>query len=131
MAERNGRTARPLGVVMGYRKLCGALGAAALVTSGVLMSAGSIFADPPPLPNPPFHRHYIVQPDGTRIEVGPDLCENPEMQNAFNQFHYNVHHSFSGPTTPVLTLGPQEGAPGLHSINSPAGLVLRPCSFSG
>src|SRR5688572_14642176 len=107
MAERNGRTARPLGVVMGYRKLCGALGAAALVTSGVLMSAGSIFADPPPLPNPPFHRHYIVQPDGTRIEVGPDLCENPEMQNAFNQFHYNVHVGSAQ--------GPQGGAPGLDN----------------
>jgi hypothetical protein len=89
------------------RKLCGALGAAALVTSGVLMSAGSIFADPPPLPNPPFHRHYIVQPDGTQIQVGPDLCANPEMQEAFNQFHYNVHVGSAQ--------GPQGGAPGLDN----------------
>ena len=73
------------------RKRYGALGVAVLVTTGVLMSAGSIFADPKPLQNPPFHRHYIVQPDGTRVQVGPDLCENPEMQDAFNQFHYNVH----------------------------------------
>ena len=86
------------------RKL-GVLGAAVVATTGVLLSAGSIFADPKPLPNPPFHRHYIQQPDGTRVPVGPNLCENPEMQDAFNQFHYNVHVGSAQ--------GPQGGAPGL------------------
>lgn len=73
------------------------------------MSAGSISADPKPLDNPPLHRHYIVQPDGTRVEVGPNLCENPDLQAAFNQFHYNVH---------VGSLqGPPGGAPGLGNGN--------------
>lgn len=99
------------------RKLCSALGAAALVTTGVLMSAGSIFADPKPLPNPPFHRHFVVQPDGTRVQVGPDLCANPEMQDAFNQFHYNVHQSAIPGVGTIPTNGPQRGAPGLHNGN--------------
>lgn len=36
------------------------------------------------------------------------------MQQAFNQFHYNIHGSFV-PGMPVTTLGPQGGAPGLHN----------------
>ena len=80
------------------RKLCGALGAAAIATTGLLLSAGSIFADPPStLPSPPFHRHFLVLPDGTRKPVGPNLCEHPELQQAFNEFHYNIHHSENPP----------------------------------
>ena len=40
------------------------------------------------------------------------------MQQAFNEFHYNIHHSqYPSPTGPVIvdTLGPQNGAPGLHN----------------
>ena len=39
----------------------------------------------------PAHRHFIVAPDGTQIEVGPQACGNPKMQTAFNEFHANVH----------------------------------------
>ena len=35
------------------------------------------------------------------VPVGPDICADPKMQTAFNQFHYNVHHQHFG-------------APGLH-----------------
>jgi hypothetical protein len=92
--------------------------------------AGSGVADPN-LADVPKHRHFIEMPSGKLVQVGPRVCDDPSLQDAFNQFHYNVHHSFSGPTTPVPTLGPQDGAPGLHSINSPVGLVLRMCSFTG
>lgn len=47
-------------------------------------------------------------PNGGSVSVGPDICEDPDLQQAFNQFHYNVHRSGTA------TLGPQAGAPGLH-----------------
>lgn len=43
------------------------------------------------LPDIPRHAHYILQEDGSQVWVGPDLCGNPTLQNAFNQFHVNVH----------------------------------------
>jgi hypothetical protein len=57
---------------------------------------------------PPVRRHYIELEDGTRIPVGPNLCENPDLRLAFNEFHFNIHHSNGE------ALGPQGGAPGLH-----------------
>ena len=63
-------------------------------------------------------RHFLVNADGTLVPVGPQICGNPAMQQAFNQFHYNIHHSqYPSPTGPVIveTLGPQDGAPGLHN----------------
>jgi hypothetical protein len=102
----------------------------AVASIALFAFAGSGVADPNLIDVPP-HRHFVTTATGQLVQVGPRVCDDASLQDAFNQFHYNVHHSFSGPTTPVLTLGPQEGAPGLHSINSPAGLVLRPCSFTG
>ncbi|HEX6658678.1 MAG TPA: hypothetical protein VF065_11380 [Ilumatobacter sp.] len=110
------------------RKLCGALGAAAIATTGVLLSAGSIFADPPEmLINPPFHRHFVVLPDGTMIPVGPNLCEHPELQQAFNEFHYNIHHSELPGVGHIATLGPQNGAPGLHNGQGAEIIGVRGC----
>ena len=63
------------------------------------------------LPTIPAHHHYIVTPDGTRVEVGPRLCDNPTdptLQDAFNQFHANVHRDVPGSQGP----GP---AAGLHN----------------
>jgi hypothetical protein len=37
------------------------------------------------------HRHFIEQPDGTRVQVGPDVCGDPKMQTAFNEFHAHIH----------------------------------------
>jgi hypothetical protein len=91
-----------------------------LVSAPIALFAlvGTALADPPStLINPPNHRHFIRTTDGGLIPVGPQICGHPEMQQAFNQFHYNVHHSeLPGmPPTPVETLGPQGGAPGLHN----------------
>src|SRR6185503_14713252 len=97
-------------------RLALALAAAAFL---VALGASSTLADPPgTLVNPPNHRHFIQSPDGTLIPVGPQICGHPEMQQAFNEFHYNIHHSqYPSPTGPVIvdTLGPQNGAPGLHN----------------
>jgi len=52
-------------------------------------------------PKPPVgaHRHFIVKPDGTLVPVGPDLCDNPTdpaVQQAFYNFHWNVHKGADG-----------------------------------
>ena len=87
-----------------------------------LVAVSSVNADPN-LPDIMPHHHYIQQPDGTLVEVGPRVCENPALQPAFNQFHYNIHHAL--PDTPG-TLGPQYGAPGLHNFKG-ADLTGRLC----
>lgn len=87
-----------------------------LIASAIaLVPAGGALADPPDmLTDVRPHQHYLVTPDGDRVPVGPNVCDNPDLQQAFNQFHYNVHHSASAPGTSAETLGPQHGAPGLH-----------------
>jgi hypothetical protein len=66
----------------------------------------------PTLPDIVPHHHYVQLQNGTLVEVGPRVCENPELQPAFNQFHYNIHHAL-----PLEgTNGPQNGAPGLHNF---------------
>jgi hypothetical protein len=68
----------------------------------------------PKQPDVPAHRHFIQHADGTLVEVGPRLCDNPKLQNAFNNFHYNVHVP--------------SGAPGLHNGRG-SEIVARACSF--
>jgi hypothetical protein len=64
--------------------LCAAMATSALVLVGTpVATAGQA---PPIAP----HRHFLVTPDGT-MPVGPQVCENPDLQTAFNQFHAAVH----------------------------------------
>jgi hypothetical protein len=85
-------------------------------TVGVLAYGGAALADPSTMFEPvPPHRHFLVQPDGTRVPIGPQVCENPDLAPAFAQFHYNIHHSHLPGIGVVDTLGPQDGAPGLHN----------------
>ena len=87
-----------------------------------LVPAGPSLADPPStLLTIPRHQHYVVTPDGDRVPIGPDFCANPDLQGAFNQFHYNIHHNSGAPT-----LGPQDGAPGLHNDEG-ADMTAGPC----
>ena len=48
-------------------------------------------ADAGRAPNVFPHRHFIEQPDGTRVPVGPVVCGDPKMQTAFNEFHAHIH----------------------------------------
>lgn len=83
---------------------------------GVLAYGGTALADPSGMFEPvPPHRHFLVQPDGTSVPIGPQVCERPQLAPAFAQFHYNVHHSHLPGIGVVDTLGPQDGAPGLHN----------------
>jgi hypothetical protein len=75
-----------------------------------LVPTAPSLADPPgTLNNIGRHQHYIQTPDGDLVAIGPDFCDNPDLQQAFNEFHYNIHHNSGAPTN-----GPQNGAPGLH-----------------
>jgi hypothetical protein len=79
--------------------------------------AGAAIADPPDmLFDPvPAHRHFVLNSKGEMVPVGPQICNNPNLQQAFNEFHHNVHHSFIPGVGVIHTLGPQDGAPGLHN----------------
>ena len=95
--------------------------APALVASGLLLlTTAAVGMADPNLPNIPAHRHYVMLPSGDLREVGPNVCDNPSMQKAFNQFHSNVHHAVPG------SPGPEESAPGLHN-GFGADLVARGC----
>jgi hypothetical protein len=101
------------------------------VASGALFAfAGPGFADPN-VPDIPPHQHFVIDATGHWNPVGPQVCpagSSPQLQKAFNQFHVNIHHSENPPGTPIETLGPQQGAPGLHN-GIAADMQGRPCSF--
>jgi hypothetical protein len=105
------RTVRRLVVLV---SLAVVLGSAALLA----LAATAVHADPN-LPNVPPHRHWI-----NGAQVGPDLCDNPGepgIQQAFNEFHNNLHIA-----TPA-SIGP--AAPGLH--NGRCGEITpTPCSVT-
>jgi hypothetical protein len=83
----------------------------------LLGTAVASLADPN-LPDIPAHRHFVRNASGERVEVGPRVCDNPNLQPAFNQFHSNVHTVVSGAIGPV--------APGLHN-GGDAELEAGPC----
>jgi hypothetical protein len=85
--------------------------------AAILITVATSRADPD-LTNVPPHRHFVQTPDGGLVEVGPRVCDNPNLQRAFNQFHNNVH---------VVTgsgIGP--AAPGLHNFKG-ADLAFSSC----
>lgn len=79
-----------------------------LCITTVLFAATTSLADPN-LTNIPRHRHWVQTPAGNLVQVGPRLCDNPNLQNAFNQFHNNIHIATGA------SIGP--AAPGLHNFN--------------
>jgi hypothetical protein len=85
--------------------------------TAVVVSVASLRADPE-LPNVQPHRHYIRQANGDFTEVGPQVCDNPNLQRAFNQFHNNIHVATSA------SIGP--AAPGLHNMKG-AEIFSRTC----
>ena len=99
-----------------------------IIAAGVLIAGVSVAGADPDVPNIAAHRHFLATPSGKLVQVGPRLCDDARVQNGFNQFHINIHVSATSPTTPIDTLGPQHGAPGLHNMDG-AELVIRPCSF--
>lgn len=94
-----------------------------LLVAGALLMIPSIGVADPDLTTVAAHRHFILTPTGQFIPVGPDLCDNlgdPGIQQAFNQFHNNLHIATASSVGPV--------APGLHDGQG-GELVARGCSF--
>jgi hypothetical protein len=89
---------------------------------GVLGTAATVALADPNLPNITPHRHFIQKPGGL-VQVGPRVCDNPELQHAFNQFHSNIHIAVPG------SPGPEHSAPGVHNLKG-AEITARPCSFT-
>jgi hypothetical protein len=85
-------------------------------------------ADPDLANVTPLHSHWLVTGTGANTvylgEVGPDACHNPNLQNAFNQFHNKVHRMTPSAIRPA--------APALHNgeggeiASPPCGFVPRP-----
>ena len=105
---------------MKRRLVFGLVGVAVLLGSAVILgiAARSSHADPN-LPNVFPHRHWI-----NGVQVGPDLCDNTGnegIQNAFNQFHNNLH------VATAASIGP--AAPGLHD-GSGGELIATSCSVT-
>jgi hypothetical protein len=82
-----------------------ALGIASGLTA-LLIAVATTRADPN-LGNIPAHRHFIRTANGDFQQIGPDVCDNPNLQKAFNQFHNNIH------VVSATGIGP--AAPGLHN----------------
>jgi hypothetical protein len=102
----------------------------AVASFGILALAGPGFADPS-VPNIQPHQHFVVTAEGQWIPIGPQVCpagSSPQLQQAFNEFHVNIHHSENPPGTPIETNGPQDGAPGLHN-GTGSDMQGRPCGF--
>jgi len=80
---------------------------------GLLGVSGVSFADPNLTLTTSAHRHFVVLPDGTKVEVGPRWCDdlsNLALKAAFTQFHANAHTQ--GGVTGEIGSSP---APGLHN----------------
>jgi len=105
---------------MSKGRLVGAIWLAAVICTAVLLgvAVSSGRADPN-LPNVPPHQHWI-----NGVKVGPDICDNPGdpgIQQAFNEFHNNLH------VATAASIGP--AAPGLH--NGKGGeIVGLPCGVT-
>jgi hypothetical protein len=82
-----------------------ALLASVLLVGLIGFSAATATADPN-LNDVPRHRHWIALTSGERVEVGPRVCDSPSLQEAFNQFHNNLH----------VSAGFGRAAPGLHNL---------------
>ena len=63
---------------------------AVLVSMGAFaMAPGADARDPRPPVTP--HKHLLELPGGAQVAVGPDVCANPSLQTAFENYHYAVH----------------------------------------
>ena len=64
--------------------------AVSLASAAALVGLAAAGAAGGPAPDVPKHRHYLQIGD-TMVPVGPQVCEKPSLQEAFNQFHAGVH----------------------------------------
>lgn len=39
----------------------------------------------------PAHDHFLTTGNGDVVQVGPRVCTNPDLHDAFHNFHSNIH----------------------------------------
>jgi hypothetical protein len=44
----------------------------------------------------PPHDHWLTTASGDVVHVGPDVCDNPSIYDAWLNFHLNVHKGVPG-----------------------------------
>lgn len=54
------------------------------------------FSAVPALAAVPPHDHWLTTGSGGVVQVGPDVCANPDIYDAFLNFHENVHTGVPG-----------------------------------
>jgi hypothetical protein len=64
--------------------------AIASATVALLISAVPALAAVPP------HYHWLTTGSGDVVRVGPDVCANPDIYDAWLNFHLNVHKGVPG-----------------------------------
>lgn len=61
-----------------------------LTCAAAVFSAGSASAAVPP------HYHWLTTGSGSVVRVGPNVCVNPDIYDAWLNFHLNVHKGVPG-----------------------------------
>jgi hypothetical protein len=54
------------------------------------------FSAVPALAAVPPHDHWLTTGSGDVVHVGPDVCTNPDIYDAWLNFHLNVHTGVPG-----------------------------------
>ena len=54
------------------------------------------FSAVPVLAAVPPHDHWLTTGSGDTVHVGPDVCVNPDIYDAWLNFHLNVHKGVPG-----------------------------------
>ena len=62
-----------------------------IVCAGLVVVLAGFAALPAQADHVGPHRHFIVTPSGQTVEAGPRVCDNPQAQQGFDNFHENVH----------------------------------------
>jgi hypothetical protein len=71
-----------------------------------VLSAGVVSAAPALAVVVPPHDHWVTTGSDDVVHVGPDVCANPEIYDAWLNFHLNVHRGIPGTQAFVIDSNP-------------------------
>jgi hypothetical protein len=66
------------------------------LTVAASVALGFAFSAAPALAAVPPHDHWLTTASGDVVHVGPDVCDNPDIYDAWLNFHLNVHKGVPG-----------------------------------